>query len=1323
MATMTSTGSRATHASHQGYRHLVWWTLVGVYFFLAICLIVGRWLFCTQMNVHQDDILDYLSERTGIQIQAKQIKGGFDRFWPTITLEDLTLSNEDRTGTLELPKVYARLSWSSLWHLEPRFNLLQIIQPKLAIERIGENQYAIAGMRFNTSGNSQGWLSTLGRLALKLEGQRKLEILNGEISYRDTFNPNNASISLRHVQFQFVQHLLNWQFALEAQNHTGSIETLRIIGKLQKSIIPSSSAPLNMGGELYISSSNIDIAKFLNQLDIATPLLSGQGQLAAWLTFKNNTLVHALSDINLQNVNVQFSPQQSPLGMQRLSSRLIFNDEETNSGKSTTLEAIDLQLTENEKSKREVWIPQLSVSRLQTPLHAQYLLKGEQLDLGFWRQYVLHLPIPEEIQTALSQHRFSGRLTNFSFNVQDNPLDIQNWSIHTEFDHLSYQSNEPLWPSFSNLTGSITGEQGQAIQIILNSSKAQARFPGLFLQPTMFFDQLNLKAKLQVLGNYPSVELTHFSIANPDAALEGKGAWKADDDYGTLWLKGKILRAHGPAVVNYLPTSIGNTTLSWLKKALLKGEVTEGSFDVQGPLIDFPWSQPSSENHHFIIQGRIRDGQLNFMPGHSKDNVDSSSATWPLLSDIEATLRFEGNGMSIQGTQVLSHGLKSQNASVSIPDFSHPILAVDGDISGDLSRVIQYLNDTPFLSNVTSNLFKESKGLGKTLTSLHLEIPLDNPEKAKVQIATTLEDNQFTFAPQWPVVRGLHGQLNVTERGFSIPTPLMGQLHQSAFELTQTTQGPRTTLHIQTQLGSDELVKWGRLSALSESLPSKIQGSTPLSVDVTWSSHAPGFSVNGKTNLKGLALYFPDPFSKAEPEAWETQFSFDYLNRNQASLSIKMASRLNAKLAFNPSLDPQSFSGTIYLGDVKHLNINAQGIQIEAAFPKLNLDAWLGLTEMTSSSSNNWPLKTLKLTTDHLVFKNRLFNQVGLSITALPNKTWHLQTVSDNANGWVNVKCNPDQTLNRLEGHFDRLYLNDEDTDEIEQVLSKDNTHLDKLPNIALNIDDLRWNNRRIGSAHLEASLSAKEWTIDDLQITNAGAHLRVTGAWTFDQVNQTKLLLHAKIVDMGQVLDSLQYANALKGAPGELNATLRWNGGPSDGKLSTLSGQLKGDFAQGEFLQIEPGAGRILGLLSMQHLLRRLVFDFHDVFWQGFGFDSLHVEGKFNNGVFSSPRITVLGSAASVVTEGKLDMNTETLNFHTVILPSINAGGPSLALALVNPAIGIGTFVTQWVLKDQLSELFKTEYRITGSIDNPKIEKLSSSFKAHPTPSSATEN
>ena len=142
-----------------------------------------------------------------------------------------------------------------------------------------------------------------------------------------------------------------------------------------------------------------------------------------------------------------------------------------------------------------------------------------------------------------------------------------------------------------------------------------------------------------------------------------------------------------------------------------------------------------------------------------------------------------------------------------------------------------------------------------------------------------------------------------------------------------------------------------------------------------------------------------------------------------------------------------------------------------------------------------------------------------------------------------------------------------------------------------------------------------------------------------------------------------------------------------------------------------------------MQHLLRRLVFDFHDVFGQGFGFDSLHVEGKFNNGVFSSPRITVLGSAASVVTEGKLDMNTETLNFHTVILPSINAGGPSLALALVNPAIGIGTFVTQWVLKDQLSELFKTEYRITGSIDNPKIEKLSSSFKAHPAPSSATEN
>ena len=196
----------------------------------------------------------------------------------------------------------------------------------------------------------------------------------------------------------------------------------------------------------------------------------------------------------------------------------------------------------------------------------------------------------------------------------------------------------------------------------------------------------------------------------------------------------------------------------------------------------------------------------------------------------------------------------------------------------------------------------------------------------------------------------------------------------------------------------------------------------------------------------------------------------------------------------------------------------------------------------------------------------------------------------------------------------------------------------------------------------------------------------------------------------MGKLLSSLNYANAVCGAAGSIEATLSWQGSPLDFNARTLDGSISGDFSQGEFLQIEPGAGRILSLLSLQHLLKRLTFDFRDVFGTGFAFDSLHLEGTVSQGLFTTPKMSILGSAASVLTVGRINLVAETLDLKSVILPSINVGGPSLALALVNPAVGIGTFVSQWVFQDQISQLFKSEYLITGTFDDPTVTKLGGS-------------
>ena len=97
-------------------------------------------------------------------------------------------------------------------------------------------------------------------------------------------------------------------------------------------------------------------------------------------------------------------------------------------------------------------------------------------------------------------------------------------------------------------------------------------------------------------------------------------------------------------------------------------------------------------------------------------------------------------------------------------------------------------------------------------------------------------------------------------------------------------------------------------------------------------------------------------------------------------------------------------------------------------------------------------------------------------------------------------------------------------------------------------------------------------------------------------------------------------------------------------------------------------------------------------------------------------------GAAAAVLMEGSADLVRETEDLRVVVVPEINAGTASLAYAVINPAVGLGTFLAQLVLRDPLTEAFTMEYQIAGSWKDPEIAKVDRrSRKAVPVASSPT--
>ena len=126
-----------------------------LWFIAGSAIVFSRWFFTTQFPKHLSQYETMLGEATGIDVKARRMQTGFTLLRPVITLEDVTLSRRDGPVSLHLPKVQAELAWSSLWHLEPRFQTLIISTPTFNVRRLNERTFDIGGFTLDISSTAR----------------------------------------------------------------------------------------------------------------------------------------------------------------------------------------------------------------------------------------------------------------------------------------------------------------------------------------------------------------------------------------------------------------------------------------------------------------------------------------------------------------------------------------------------------------------------------------------------------------------------------------------------------------------------------------------------------------------------------------------------------------------------------------------------------------------------------------------------------------------------------------------------------------------------------------------------------------------------------------------------------------------------------------------------------------------------------------------------------------------------------------------------------------------------------------------------------------
>jgi uncharacterized protein YhdP len=265
-----------------------------------------------------------------------------------------------------------------------------------------------------------------------------------------------------------------------------------------------------------------------------------------------------------------------------------------------------------------------------------------------------------------------------------------------------------------------------------------------------------------------------------------------------------------------------------------------------------------------------------------------------------------------------------------------------------------------------------------------------------------------------------------------------------------------------------------------------------------------------------------------------------------------------------------------------------------------------------------------------------------------------------------------------------------------------------ELPALDVIADSFSAKQKKLGKLELLAVQEDDDWRIQKLRISNPDGSLQMDGLWQgWRRRPMTNANLHLEALDVGKLLTRLGYPEAVKRGTANLDGELSWAGSPHDIDFPSLTGSLKLEVKNGQFLKVEPGAGKLLGLLSLQSLPRRLTLDFRDIFSEGFAFDSVSGSARINRGVARTDDFRLEGPAAKVQMQGETDLDRETQNLKVRVAPQLGQSVSVAGAFLGGPVVGIAALVAQKLLRDPIDQIAAYEYSITGTWDNPNVVKI----------------
>lgn len=1251
-------------------RRILFYAVMAWVLFFAVVVVALRWWILPNINQYRPDIETKISQTLGQKVAISKIDSGWLGLRPHLRLEQVVVHDPAGLPTLTFDHIDATLSWYSLLVAELRLHRLEISRPRFELRREASGLIYINGV--TGAINEPGKTHDFEKWILS---QESIQLNHATLEWRDN-QRGAAPLVLSDVGLRMVNSGNRHRFGLVATAPKELASTFDVRGDFQGK---SFDQLQGWSGKLYVDLGATNITAWRTWINLPYRVSQGNGAMRVWAEFKQGRPIAFSALVQLQKVKTRLGRKLPELSLEQLSGQLGWRELPQGFEFESKRMEIDAGLgrhftTQNLFGRYEA----ASGKRLE-----QGEFRAEGLSIAPLLALSEYLPLSDAQRNRLKEASPQGVFKTLALKWTGPPETPKDYSVKGEFSNLGIQALGKL-PGFANVSGTLLADANGG-SLVLSGKQALLDLPQIFRQGLQF-DTLNVAAKWRIKNRNMQLSIDKAAFANANLQGNVSGTYEIlPDGIGKADIEGRLTRADAAAAYLYLPRAVGDKTYHWVQSALVKGSSDDVHVKLKGRLDAFPFVD--DRNGIFQVTAKVKDGTLQYVPA------------WPRIEQVQANLDFHGGRLDINGAQGTIFNTRIMQAKIAIADLAHhdPILEIDGATQGPTMEQLRFIEESP-VGSTLENLTAQMRAEGNGQLTLSLRLPLERLDDARIVGNYQLQANKVWLASNAPPLDKASGKIEFTERGITIPR-LTAQL----------LGGPVTISSRTTPDGVLRVGVAGRFSAdgLQKAFPGpftqRLQGSSEWSASIAMRKRAANFVL--VSNLIGLASDLPYPLDKLASENIPLKFERRYIDAGHDALSLSLGKQLSAQLMRDTAgTETKVVKGKIVFGDALATPTQS-GVWVEGKLEKFDADLWRSLVYASEDEPPLLPLAGIQMQVKTLDFLGRRFNNFKMDALT-KDDAWQASVASDEMQGDVNWR---EREGGRMAAHFSRLVYPEAAP---ERGVKPAGGHDLQFPALDIVIDDMQLKKSSLGKVELQANKQGNDWRIDRLRISNPDATLNADGVWQSWLVQPlSKLKVNLEVQDIGKFLARMGYPDRIRGGVATLNGDFNWRGSPQDFNLATLSGTMKLETHRGQFMKVDPGVGKLLGLLSLQSLPRRLTLDFRDIFSEGFAFDSILGVMDVNQGVVSTNDFVMQGPAALVTMTGTTDLVKETQNLRVKVVPVVG-DSVSLLAFLGGPVAGIGTFVLQKLLKDPLGRIAAYDYLVTGTWENPVAVKINSKSK-----------